>query len=202
MAAYYYVKNDGTATGDAGRYASQQTGSFATLGTANYYADIASAIAATTTPVAGDFINFSDLHSFSNASSISYVGALVSPYFVVCVDDTNIDAARTSGNRGSEATTGSVSDITIRDQYVSGMEFNSTDNFIARASNILSDCKLISGDSSGDRILSMSGDDGINLFLENCELSIDHISTVIFLTNVAVIGVMGQVRLQVITNIK
>ena len=46
--AYYYVKNGGTATGDAGRYATQQTGSFATLGTANYYNDIITAIAATT----------------------------------------------------------------------------------------------------------------------------------------------------------
>ena len=48
--AYYYVKNGGTATGDAGRYATQQTGSFATLGAANYYNNIEAAILATTPP--------------------------------------------------------------------------------------------------------------------------------------------------------
>ena len=38
--AFYYVKNGGTAIGDAGRYATKQTGSFAGLGAANYYGAI------------------------------------------------------------------------------------------------------------------------------------------------------------------
>ena len=55
--AYYYVKSAfGTATGDGGRYASQQSGTMASLGAAGVYGSIAEAIAATTNPVGDDFI--------------------------------------------------------------------------------------------------------------------------------------------------
>jgi len=72
MAAYYYVKDTGTSTTDTGRYATQQTGTFAGLGTANYYASIETALAATTAPVAGDFILISDLstHTYGAGDKI------------------------------------------------------------------------------------------------------------------------------------
>lgn len=77
--ADYIVKFGGTATLDAGRYSTPQTGSFATLGAANYYNDIASAIAASTPPVSGDRILISDL-SVDTASQ-TLVGIGSNPFF-------------------------------------------------------------------------------------------------------------------------
>ena len=68
--AFYYVKSGGTATGDAGRYATQQTGSFAGLGVANYYNSLLDAIAATTPLAELDVICCSNLHDFDNFNSI------------------------------------------------------------------------------------------------------------------------------------
>lgn len=92
MPNYYYVGPSGTATGDAGRYTTKQTGSFAALGTANYYATIAAALAATTAPVAGDYIVCSNLYAHDN------VGGAIANSFptgggITCmsVDDANCD---------------------------------------------------------------------------------------------------------------
>jgi len=174
MANFYYVKDDGTATGDAGRYTTQQTGSFATLGTANYYSTIVNAIAATTPPVAGDFINVSDLHSHSQSGEISYSGIVTTPFFIVCVDDTNIDAARTSGNIGCENTTG-TSDVIINNQTISGMEFKAADNIEFRGYNYLLDCKLLVSASS-DNAISLAQASS-NAILVNCEVALDHVSS-------------------------
>jgi len=172
--AYYYVKNGGTATGDAGRYASQQTGSFATLGAANYYNDIAAAIAATTAPVAGDFINPSDLHSFSTASSITYTG-LTPPYFdIICVDDANIGQPRTSGNRGSEATTGSAPDINLNNVFFSGITLSSGDTITAANNCKLIDSELIINGSS-NRFLTSGDGAAVNLI--GCDVVFDQASS-------------------------
>ena len=69
--ADYIVKSNGTATLDAGRYTTPQTGSFDTLGVSNYYVSISAAEAATTTPVAGDRVLFSDLSAFTQTGLIS-----------------------------------------------------------------------------------------------------------------------------------
>ncbi len=140
--AYYYVKSGGTATGDAGRYASQQTGSFATLGAANYYNDIQDAIDnSTTSPVAGDFINVSDLHVDSVATSIIYTGTVANPYYIVSVDDSTIENSRTSGNFAEEENTAN-SDIAIKQSFISGVSLISADAIIFSGANILHDCKL------------------------------------------------------------
>lgn len=84
--AFFYVKTGGTATGDAGRATSQRTGSFASMGAAAYYASITGAIAATTPPVAGDFIFCSDAHSGSVATL-----SVPASINIVSVADTNCD---------------------------------------------------------------------------------------------------------------
>jgi len=180
--AYYYVKDDGTATGDAGRHASQQSGSFASLGTANYYAAIANAIAATTAPVAGDFINVSDLHAHSVGAAITYTGIATKSFFIVCVDDANVDAGRTTGNRGKETTTGSsANDIAYVNLHVSGMEFQSVDDGNVQGSCHFSDCKLTSP-SSNDLALSIL-QDGAKAHLENCEIAATHAAGYLFISN-------------------
>ena len=91
--AFYYVKTGGTATGDAGRYASKQTGSFAGLGAANYYATITAALAATTAPVAGDYIVCSHLYDFDNGSGqIGNTFPTGAGVTCMSVDDTAIDS--------------------------------------------------------------------------------------------------------------
>lgn len=125
--AYYYVKTGGTATGDAGRYATQQTGSFAGLGAAGYYPDISAAVAATTAPAGGDFILVSNLSDSTASGHISYsaIGELADYVTTASVDDTAIDqflkgAKETTGNP-FDLSTGSARvhivgmDITVRD---------------------------------------------------------------------------------------
>ena len=97
--AYYYVKSGGTATGDDGRYASQQTGSFAALGASGYYDNISAAIVATTPPILGDFINPSDLH-FHSYGGIGQTFA--GDFILASVDDVNIYNSLTSGNISPE----------------------------------------------------------------------------------------------------
>lgn len=115
--AYYYVKNGGTATGDAGRYASQQTGSFATLGAANYYNDIAAMLATlTTAPDHGDFICLSDLHSYNNNTGRTLFNTNMSistgelPLTIISVDDANCDAYKpaTTVQESNTGATGTV----------------------------------------------------------------------------------------------
>ncbi|PCJ55319.1 MAG: hypothetical protein COA79_20985 [Planctomycetota bacterium] len=59
---YYYIKKGGTAVGDAGRFSTKQTGSFATLGPANYYDNIVVAHLATNPPGINDDVLLSHLH--------------------------------------------------------------------------------------------------------------------------------------------
>lgn len=66
--AYFYVKSGGTATGTNGRYATQQTGAFSSIGAAGYYDNIHDAISLPTganVPDDGDFILVADDHAFS-----------------------------------------------------------------------------------------------------------------------------------------
>lgn len=110
--AYYYVKSGGTATGDLGRYASQQSGSFASLGSGNYYGSLAAAYAATTVPTHGDFICLSDAHAYSSASILTLT-APVSPgagLVITSVSDSNCNVASVAGSY-QENVTGGSSDI-------------------------------------------------------------------------------------------
>lgn len=87
--AYYYVKSGLTGTGDQGRYASQQTGSFPT-GTGGYD-NIAAAFGATTTPTHGDFICISDAsttHSYSSYDAFPGPTTSGSGLTVISVSDT------------------------------------------------------------------------------------------------------------------
>lgn len=172
--SFYYVKNGGTATGDAGRYASQQSGSFAALGASGYYNDISDAINATTSPIAADFINFSDLHVISGTDNPAYVGLDGSTYYIVCVDDANIDAARTSGNRGSEQNTGQT-DITFTNAFASGLHVISADNITFVGSNVVYDCELeVTG--GNDIAVSPSGD-GANVKLIGVTINCSSVGT-------------------------
>jgi len=115
MTGYYYVKDDGTAAAatDDGRYTSLQTGSFAALGTANYYASTKDAVAASTSPASGDFILISDASALTYASGdivvdngLGTVNTHI-PVALISVDDTAVDAyakATAAQEKSSDAT--------------------------------------------------------------------------------------------------
>lgn len=186
--AYYYVKNGGTAVGDAGRYASQQTGSFATLGAANYYGSIELAIAASTSPVAGDFINPSDLHSFTSAGSIVYSGIESNPFYIVCVDDANIDASRNTGNRAYESALVASGDLSSVDCFLSGVELFAGDDFIFQKATTLNDCKLVLAGTNDS--ISMQFQNTI-LEMINCELAFNSIASLIVARSGAIVNMSG-----------
>lgn len=121
MANFYYVKSGGSATGDAGRVATtRSTGSFATKGASAYYDNIVAALAATTSPVAGDFVFVSDLHSHSyGAADTVYTGPATNGdiLYIVSVSDSNLDQY----SLGSPLAKESVSD---------GFDFNWNGTFV------------------------------------------------------------------------
>ncbi len=166
--AYYYVKNGGTASGDAGRYASQQAGTFAALGASGYYDNTTAAKAATTAPVAEDFILISDLHDFTAAGTLSVIGIPVNNFYMIAVDDANIDAARTSGNRAREAAA-SAQDAVVTDTYVSGIEIFAGDDHFFAGNNIFID-SVVSCDGINDVLINSSGD-GCSLNMVGGELN-------------------------------
>lgn len=170
--AFYYVKNGGTATGDAGRYASQQTGSFATLGAAGYYDNITAAIAATTSPLAGDFINVSNLHDFSVGAGIIYTGIPTNTFYITCVQDGNINLSSDT-TKGKETASGGPSDFTPSDSFISCIEVVIGDIFQPHNSKFYG-CKF--NLTGGGNNMSTGGDGNHNLFI-GCELAIDQIST-------------------------
>lgn len=185
--AFYYVKNGGTATGDTGRYASQQTGSFATLGASGYYDNITAAIAATTAPSTGDFVNVSDLHLSSTATQVFWVGIASSPWFIVCVDDANIDLSRTSGNRGTENTTGTA-DTIYQDLSIHGMSFDSGDDHRLQKRNTFTDC-LFNLSNSGSAM--SCGVDGSANSLIGCVIDTSFANSYLQISSGAVFTMIG-----------
>lgn len=114
MPNFYVVKSGGTATADLGRATTQPTGSFASRGAANYYADIASAWAATTTPTNGDIFLISEDHAESGGSNRALDGlnGLTSDGIrYITVDDSNMDQAAARPASAQFEATGSV-DVT------------------------------------------------------------------------------------------
>ncbi len=150
--AFFYVKSGSTGTGDQGRYATQQTGTFAALGATGAYGSISAAYAATTPPVSGDFIFVSDLHNFNNTvtSNWLYTSAVNTQLFIASVSDTAIDqysaGAVESWNDGQDL---DVDGTTI----ISGIDLSIGDDLVPQAGTrlTLSDCDVtLSG--AGDQI--------------------------------------------------
>lgn len=172
--AYYRVKNGGTATGDAGRSATVGSGSFATLGTANYYNNIELAIAATTSPVASDIIQVSDLHSFVSGGNVSLVGVASNPFFIVAVDDANIENSRVSGF-AFEQSSGS-GDVICTNTFISGLSFRAGDDLVYIGNNLIQDfTSTVVG--SGDVALKVTTD-GSSLTAINGTVNLDSVASV------------------------
>lgn len=94
--AYYYVKSGGTATGDAGREATTpRTGSFASMGAANYYPSVDATLSvATTIAIEGDRVHVADDHNHEYTAD-TYIspgsGSGLDPLVILSVDVNNCD---------------------------------------------------------------------------------------------------------------
>lgn len=118
--ADYIVKNGGTATGDNGRYTSTQTGSFATLGAANYYDSIFDVTPAgggvpTTAFTTSDRILCSSAHNKDFGAALTLTAAdNINHSVVISVDDSNMDAYLKGAKEG---TASAVANVTLSNTW-------------------------------------------------------------------------------------
>ena len=192
MPHFYIDSSIGVATGDAGRFASAQTGPFTA---ATSYPTEAAALAATTPPAAGDTMYFSDNHNFDSGSvAISNNAGNISPPITqICADNANRDAYRTSqAARGKEATTsGTAADVSlVGARVVYGMEYSSVDNIVLRndgGKNSFNDCKFNLLNASA--ILQIQGQ--LPTLIVDSEIALDSTSAFIFITGGTSLMVRG-----------
>jgi hypothetical protein len=119
--SYYYIKSGGTATGTAGKYASQKSGSWATAfgGVSEYYGSIIAAVTASA-PSSGDVLCLSSAHDYTNSGSSSTTTGSANNVAVVCVSDSDVTALSTGAKETWSHT--SSSKWTLGFQYMYGVE--------------------------------------------------------------------------------
>lgn len=175
--AYYYIKSGGTATVDAGRYATAQTGSFTTLGAANYYPSIEDIMTAynagVTEPVSGDTIVISDAHSetLSAARNIVAVTTAGNAAYLtfISVDDANCDtyAAATTAQIALAAS------LTVAQSRFYGIFFDVQTNAallltsVAEALTTFKDCYFDHTTGNDDFLMSLGASDS-QLYINDC----------------------------------
>lgn len=122
--SFFYCRDDGTATGDGGRYTSEKANnSWDTefTATTEYYDSIESALTATTPPVNGDVIYVSSASTFDKGSSITLSIATPpsSPVQVFSVDDSAINEYLSGGEDSASASNQdySIDTVALRLQY-------------------------------------------------------------------------------------
>ena len=178
--AYYYVKSGGTATGDGGRHASQQTGAWSGT-TSEYYSDIQTAVDSSTTPPAhGDFICISNASSYSAAASTTLNSLPTLPgagLTIVCVDDSNRENSAVASS-ALESITGSTSDYLMNDTAdgvlnVYGLYISSEDDIqVGSADGSITNCVKCTfgvGNGAGD-IFLFNANDGEEVNLIDCDI--------------------------------
>ena len=198
--AYFYVKSGGTATGDAGRYASQQTGSFASLGAANYYDNIVAAIGATTPVAEGDTVCIADDHShtYSVAASYSPGNGTEQPAIFISVDVANCD--QYSPGATEKIVTSGVENLSISNKQAHfGLTLEAAGDFNINMANdyyYAQDCTLKAGMGTSNRPIDTNVESNImwvnvDVVIGN-SLSIDQKSIMYWYGGTASISPNGQ----------
>lgn len=193
--AFYYVKSGGTATGDAGRYATVQTGSFASLGVAGYYDNILAAFSATTLPTSSDFILASDSHSHLYGANVQFNGPTSGGFVsIYSVADLNIDQY----NAGADETTSDGFDFTFTGRTSwRGIELIAGDdvNIISQNVQVIVKDGMLGVNGSND-IVRLAGD-GSSLVMINSNLMVNGSAASVDMSNAALLKMIGG---QVTTN--
>jgi hypothetical protein len=122
--AWAYVKSGGTATGTAGKYGTQKTGSWSTAFSAvsEYYGDLASCTSAAGL-TDGDYILVSDLHDFQVTLTGSRIITANSNIRTISVDDDDVTVPSVGAKETYNYTGASTYYIYNSCQYVYGMTF-------------------------------------------------------------------------------
>lgn len=172
--AWFVVKDDGTAASDGGRYTTKPTGSFAALGSSNYYGSIPEALNATTPPTKDSIIIVSSLHDFTAAGSLDYANANVigtlGP-FSVSVNDAAMDQSLI----GARERTGVGSDFTLSRSVTAmrlhGVSVSVSDDVNLNFSNSALAMEKGSIDFSADASTFLLVGDGVALSLTDLVVS-------------------------------
>lgn len=187
--AFYYVKSGGTASGDAGRYGTQQTGSFASIGASGYYDNIRAAMDATTAPTSDDYILVSDAHSHNYTSNTQYDGPTSGNFcYILSVSDSNCDQASV----GASESTSDAQDINGNGRLTwFGVTLLAGDDFYLlnfKTEFIFNQCD-IGVNGSSDRFTLFG--DGVIVKLINSTLRIQGTGAEILLARASTLEVFG-----------
>lgn len=193
--AFYYVKSGGTATGDAGRYTTQQTGSFTTLGAANYYDNVLAAFNATTTPTSNDFIYVSNIHNYTYGANVQFNGPTSGGFVnIYSVSDTAIDQY----SAGADEVTSDGFDFAFTGRLVFrgvGMIAGDDVNILSQNVQLIIEDGMLGVDGSND-IFRIAGD-GSSVFFKNSNLMVNGSAASVDMSNAALLKMIGG---QVTTN--
>jgi len=185
MANYYYVRDGavvGNATGNGGRVATTPRSSTWSATTTDSYVSIEAAIAATTPPVAGDFIYCASDHNHNYG--MTKVLNVPTGVTVISTDILNQDRYKKGA---SEECTGSTSyDLSLSNSVdiynlFLGMSFSSADQFSVvstSASNCrttMIDCSIASGGGTND-LINQRGD-GTIITMINSTITLGAVSS-------------------------
>ena len=191
--AFYYVKNGGTATGDAGRATTARTTSFTTMGVTTYYEsilDVCSGAVPTTTITSGDLIMCSDLHDITHAAATDI--DIPDGVRVYSVDDTSSNVyKRGAWERGLSTLRliGSLSTI-----FSKGVSYDSENVLevcaITEARGRFEDCELFNS-KVGARVMILSGSDGTACDLRDVDINFAHIGSRFSVTNGGTLNIKG-----------
>ncbi len=175
--AYFYIRDHadgtGTATGDGGRYATQQIDDWDTTfpATTQYYGSFVDAFLATTPPVSGDIICFSDIHLHTYVVSVSIAGATTggAGIILISVDDSSMAAYKKGA---SEIVSLSNNDLLLGGAWTMyGVSFQANDDVSLYSSVYAYDC-VYTVPGASDRIF-IAGNDSSGEYV-NCTFNLDH----------------------------
>lgn len=205
---FYYVKDDSTlvATSDAGRTATLRTGTFAAMGTANYYASIYAVFNGdpATAPVSGDFVLVSNTHdkSYTAATTLGVTDGVT----VMSVDDTAVD----SYLKGAMEYTTGVYDLTAPAAVsgttceLIGMVLKAGDDVLLTGNadaqtTIYTDCDLHLTGTHGLDAFKGAARDGSKIVFNNVRLYFGNTGQAIFLNQCGLVWNGGSVESAIVT---
>jgi hypothetical protein len=154
--AYYYISPTGSATGDAGRYTSLQTGTSAAVAS---YANLTAMLAATTPEVAGDYVLFFDDYTGTDTTFSSLANGIN----MLAVSALNGSLSRRSGFYP----TITFSSVTFDNISVSGFKFALSTNTLFNQTVKHNDCYF---DYDLSETAWASSIDGCSITAKNCTI--------------------------------
>lgn len=179
--AYYYVRDDGTATGDGGRHAAAKTATddWATAfsATTEYYGSIFDVFdKSTTKPTSSDFIYVSSAHDYTYTSAHMdwAANSVQDPGLqIYSVDDNNVGQYLAGAKESSGTGSGLDAVFNATDQHLTvyGVNLHYDDDFVSQGSGTQISWydATFDLDGSGDRALLHSSGDNSYFYFNNVD---------------------------------